>query len=219
MRAGILEGMFAQLEGTQLAFLLVSLLIGMSFHEAMHAFAGHWLGDDTAKEEGRLTLNPLAHIDIFTTVMIPFVMILVGLPPIFAARPVPFNPLRVKFEEFGAALIGIAGPLTNLALAGLGGLVFRSNLLTTSGQVDFVVIFVLVNVALFVFNMIPFPPLDGSRLLYAFAPEPLQNVMRTIESFGLASIFIFIFLVWQFVGPVILSINQDITFFLLGVAR
>lgn len=209
--------MFQDLSSTQLLFVLITMLIGMSFHEAMHAFTGHWLGDDTAKLEGRLTLNPLRHIDIFTTVLLPVVMILVGLPPIFAAKPVPFNPMRVKYEEFGAALIGIAGPITNLALACISGLVFRLGLVTTSGVADFVVIFTLINVALFVFNMIPFPPLDGSRLLYAFAPEPLQRVMRSIEMMGLAAIFILIFVGWQFIGPVVLDLTQDITLFLLGV--
>src|SRR6218665_625895 len=114
--------MFQDLAGHQIIFVLVAMLIGMSFHEAMHAFAGHWLGDDTAEREGRLTLNPLKHIDIFTTVLLPVVMILAGLPPIFAAKPVPFNPNLVRFEEFGAAIIGVAGPLTNLALAFLSGL-------------------------------------------------------------------------------------------------
>lgn len=192
------------------------MLIGMSFHEAMHAFVGHWLGDDTAAEEGRLTLNPLKHIDIFTTVMIPVVMILLGLPPIFAAKPVPFNPMKVKYEEFGAALIGISGPLTNLFLAFASGLIYRTGIATTNGLSDFIVIFTLINVALFVFNMIPFPPLDGSRVLYAFAPEPIQNIMRSIEMMGLAAIFIFILVGWQFVGPVILNLNQDISLFLLG---
>lgn len=209
--------MFQDMTGTQLLFVLITMLIGMSTHEAMHAFTGHWLGDDTAREEGRLTLNPLRHIDIFTTVLLPVVMILVGLPPIFAAKPVPFNPLRVKYEEFGAALIGVAGPLTNLALACLGGLAYRLGAATTNGLSDFIVIFTLINVALFVFNMIPFPPLDGSRVLYAFAPEPLQNLMRQIEAFGLASIFILIFFLWQFIGPVVLDLNQNITLFLLGV--
>lgn len=211
--------MFMNLDGIRLVYVLITMLIGMSVHEAVHAFVGHALGDDTAAQEGRITLNPLKHIDIFTTVLLPVVMILVGLPPIFAAKPVPFNPYKVKFEEFGAALIGIAGPVSNLVLACIGGLVYRSGIVTTNSWSDFVVIFVLINVALFVFNMIPFPPLDGSRLLYAFAPEPLQRVMRTIESFGLASIFILIFIFWQFIGPVILNLNQDITLFLLGLSR
>lgn len=210
--------MFSNLSGIQLVYVLITMLIGMSTHEAMHAFAGHWLGDDTAKQEGRLTLNPLRHIDIFTTVLLPVVMILAGLPPIFAAKPVPFNPLRVRFEEFGAALIGLAGPVTNLALACIGGSVFRLGLVNSGGMAEFVVIFTLINVALFVFNMIPFPPLDGSRVLYAFAPEPLQNFMRVIESLGLMAIFMLIFVFWQFIGPVVLNLNQDITLFLLGLS-
>ncbi|MFZ1323565.1 MAG: site-2 protease family protein [Candidatus Saccharimonadales bacterium] len=209
--------MFLNFDGTQLFYFFLAMLIGMSLHEAMHAFVGHWLGDDTARLEGRLTLNPLKHIDIFTTVLIPVVMVLLRLPPIFAAKPVPFNSARVKYDEFGAALIGVSGPLTNLALACVGGLVFRSGLVTSNSLSDFVVIFTLTNVSLFVFNMIPFPPLDGSRLLYAFAPEPVQKFMFAIEQFGLAAIFFLVFILWQFIGPVILSINQDIMYFLLGI--
>ena len=167
----------------------------LSVHEAMHAFTGHWLGDDTAAREGRLTLNPIKHIDIFTTVLLPFVMILMRLPPIFAAKPVPFNPDRVKYDEFGAALIGVSGPLTNLLLACASGLIFRSGLVTSNGISDFFVIFTIINVALFVFNLIPIPPLDGSRVLYAFAPEPVQNVMAAIERMGLLAIFAIIFIV------------------------
>lgn len=194
------------------------MLIGMSFHEAMHAFTGHWLGDDTAAREGRLTLNPIKHIDIFTTVLLPFVMILMRLPPIFAAKPVPFNPDRVKYDEFGAALIGVSGPLSNLLLACASGLIFRSGLVTSNGISDFFVIFTIINVALFVFNLIPIPPLDGSRVLYAFAPEPVQNVMVAIERMGLLAIFAIIFIGWQFIGPVILNLNQSIAYFLLGVS-
>jgi len=210
--------MFQSIDGLQLTFLLGSLIIAMSLHEAMHAFTGHWLGDDTAKHEGRLTLNPLKHIDIFTTVLLPIVMILAGLPPIFAAKPVPFNPNLVRYEEFGSALIAVAGPLTNLALACVGGLVFRSGLVTSNNLSDIVVIFTLTNVSLFTFNMIPVPPLDGSRLLYAFAPEPLQRVMQTIEQFGLVTIFIIVFVLWQFIGPIIINLNQSILFFLLGIS-
>ncbi len=210
--------MFQDLSGHQLVFVLVSMLIGMSFHEAMHAFTGHWLGDDTAAREGRLTLNPIKHIDIFTTVLLPFVMILMRLPPIFAAKPVPFNPDRVKYDEFGAALIGVSGPLTNLLLACASGLIFRSGLVTSNGISDFFVIFTIINVALFVFNLIPIPPLDGSRVLYAFAPEPVQNVMVAIERMGLLAIFAIIFIGWQFIGPVILNLNQSIAYFLLGVS-
>jgi Zn-dependent protease len=209
--------MFQDLTGLQLIFLLVSLLVAMTTHEAMHAFTGHALGDTTAQEEGRLTLNPLKHIDLVTTILLPVVLVLSHLPPIFAAKPVPFNPNRVKHDEFGVAMVGVAGPLTNLALAVLAALVFRLIPGFSNNVSDFLVIFVLVNVSLFIFNMIPFPPLDGSRLLFAFAPEPLQRIMISIERMGFMAILLFLFLAYQFIGPTIISLNEKLLHILLGV--
>jgi Zn-dependent protease len=156
----------------------------------MHAFAGYWLGDDTAKLEGRISLNPLRHVDPFGTLLLPAISLLAFGFPLLAAKPVPFNPARVKFEEFGAALVGIAGPLTNLILALTAAAIIR----TLGVGIDINVFNVLytflqINVILFVFNMIPLPPLDGSRLLYAFAPEGLQNAMAQLEQFGVFIVF------------------------------
>jgi len=189
----------------------------LSIHEAMHAYVAHWLGDDTAHDMGRLTLNPLKHIDALTTVLLPMVLLLSGLPPFFIAKPVPFNPDRVKYEEFGAALVGVAGPLTNLVLAGIAAIIFRvSGTDTNSFFNNALILFTEVNVAFFIFNMIPFPPLDGSRLLYAFAPEPLQEVMRQIEGFGFFGIIIFMLIIFQFVSGPIINIESHIIQFLLG---
>lgn len=193
-----------------------SVLISMTFHEAMHAFASYWLGDDTAKFEGRLTLNPIKHIDPFATVLLPVILALMGLPIFGAAKPVPFNPSRLKYDEYGAALVGVAGPLTNFILAVMGSGFIR--LIGASGPrllLEILVVFVVVNIGFFVFNMIPFPPLDGSRLLYAFAPEGLQNFMRQIEGFGLTGIFIFLFVLFPVISPILLEINQSILNFLL----
>ncbi|MBA2278939.1 site-2 protease family protein [Candidatus Saccharibacteria bacterium] len=209
--------MFDNLSAVQLLVVFGSLLIGMTVHEAMHAFAGHWLGDSTAFEEGRLTLNPLKHIDLYTTVLLPMILILFGLPPIFAAKPVPFNPNRVRYDEFGVALVGLAGPFTNLAMACIAGLIFRLVPIASNGISDALVIFTLINVGLFVFNMIPFPPLDGSRLLYAFAPEPLQRVMRSIEGFGFGAILLFIFIIYQFVAPVVGAVMEGILRIIVGI--
>ena len=202
---------------TTLVIVFVSILLSMSLHEAMHAFTGHWLGDTTASDQGRLTLNPLKHIDIFTTVLLPLVLILLGLMPFFAAKPVPFNPSRVRHGEFGAALVGLAGPLTNLLLAILTAGILR----TIGGGLDpswlnILQIFLLVNIGFFVFNMIPFPPLDGSRLLYAFAPEPLQNAMMRIEYMGFSAILLFMFVLFPILSPIIQSVDQSIIKLLLG---
>lgn len=194
---------------------VATVLISMTFHEAMHAFASYWLGDDTAKFEGRLTLNPLKHIDPFATVLLPVILAIMGLPIFGAAKPVPFNPSRLKWDEFGAAIVGIAGPLTNLLLAFLGAGLIRLMGGNEGGLTSILVIFVIVNIGFFVFNMIPFPPLDGSRLLYAFAPEPLQQLMRQIEGFGISGIFIFLFVLFPVIQPVLREVNGSILNFLL----
>ncbi|HKX73728.1 MAG TPA: site-2 protease family protein [Candidatus Saccharimonadales bacterium] len=177
---------------TTIAIVLVSILLSMTLHEAMHAYVGYWLGDDTAKQEGRLTLNPFAHIDLFTTILMPLFLVMLGAPPFGAAKPVPFNPNRIKWGEYGAALVGAAGPLTNAALALLGGGVIRA---FGEQLPEFwllaVAMFTLVNLSFFIFNMIPFPPLDGSRVLYAVAPDPVRRVMEQIESMGFAAIIFF----------------------------
>ena len=103
--------MFTGLSATDIAVVLISLVFSVGLHEAMHAFVAHKLGDRTAYDEGRVTLNPLKHIDILTTVLLPFIMIVIGAPPIFAAKPVPFNALALRYGEYGVALVGLAGRL------------------------------------------------------------------------------------------------------------
>lgn len=201
-----------------LTIIIATVLASITLHEAMHAFAANWLGDDTAQREGRLTLNPLAHIDPFLTIGLPILMALAGGPVLGAAKPVPFNPYRVKYEEYGAALVALAGPLTNFALAIAGAFVFRAvgGALPETAQLG-ILTFILVNLGFFVFNMIPFPPLDGSRVLYAVAPEPLQKVMAAIEAYGLLGFVIFFFFLFQYVSPAIGGAIDSLFRFLIGI--
>ncbi len=186
----------------------------MTLHEAMHAFTGFWLGDDTAQKLGRLTLDPRAHIDPIMTIVVPIFSFLTTGIPFGAAKPVPFNPYRVRYGEFGAALVGLSGPLTNLVLAIIAGLWAR---FVFDGAIeDVLVLFMFVNLAFFVFNMIPWPPLDGSRLLYAFAPEPVQAIMKQIESLGFMGIAIFIFFAYATIAPLVGSAVIAIGEFILG---
>src|SRR5688500_6410764 len=117
--------MFGDFSFSSLVIVIVSILVSLTLHEAMHAYAAHALGDTTAKDEGRLTLNPLRHVDLLLTVALPVVMILLHVPPPLTAKPVPFDPRSVKYGEYGSAIVALAGPFTNLVLAVLAALIIR----------------------------------------------------------------------------------------------
>lgn len=195
---------------TYIALVIAVVLLSMTLHEAMHAYTSYWLGDDTAKAQGRLTLNPIAHIDPFLTLGLPIMLAVLGLPIFGGAKPVPFNPMRVRYEEFGAALVGIAGPLTNLVIAFFLFGIYA--LLGTPAGFwgDALVIAVLVNLGFFIFNMLPIPPLDGSRLLYALAPDGARRVMETIERQGILLVFAAVLLFSGQIGQFILGARTAI---------
>ena len=145
------------------AILLVVLLFSMSIHEMMHAFTSDWLGDDTARMMGRVSLNPLRHIDPFFTVALPLLLLISGSPYLFgAAKPVQVNFSRLRWGEFGGAIVGMVGPVTNLVIAAVAALLFN-HLSPTFGTTTYTVfvITIVLNSGLFIFNSIPWPPLDG----------------------------------------------------------
>ncbi len=191
---------------------IIVILVSMTIHEAMHAYTSYWLGDDTAKLSGRLSLNPLKHIDPFMTILLPLLLAVSGAPVFGGAKPVPFNSNKLKFEEWGIAIVAIAGPLTNFLIAFISvgiwallkpttGSIF-GQILTTSASV---------NLGFFVFNMIPIPPLDGSRILYALAPEFVRRGMEYMERFGVFIVFIIFLIAGTYLGSFMLS---SVNFFL-----
>lgn len=182
------------------------ILISMTLHEVMHGYVAYWLGDDTAEREGRLTLNPIKHIDPFLTILLPVMLAVVGAPIFGGAKPVPFNPNQVKYDEWGVALVAIAGPLTNFVIAfvvfGIGTVLGYN--LTDFGYVNITEMIltyaVFVNLGFFVFNLIPIPPLDGSRVIYALAPDFIRRGMEMIEQLGLIFIFAIVLLASSAIG-------------------
>ena len=200
-----------------IAIVIGVVLLSMTLHEAMHAFMGYWLGDDTAKLQGRLTLNPIKHIDPFLTILLPVMLAIVGGPIFGGAKPVPFNPDRVRYDEWGAALVAVAGPLTNLLIAFVtyGAYVLTGGLSSgLLGQV--LMIGVTVNLGFFIFNMLPIPPLDGSRVLYALAPEFIRRGMEAIERLGIFVIFALVLIASPIIGA---FMGASIEFFIDIFAR
>lgn len=196
---------------TYILIVLGVILVSMTLHEAMHGFVAYWLGDETAKHSGRLTLNPIKHIDPFMTILLPLILALAKMPVFGGAKPVPFNPNNLKFGEWGAALVALAGPLTNFIIAfiSFAGYAF---IMPASGTVvsSMLATSVTVNLGFFVFNMIPIPPLDGSRVLYALAPDFARRAMETIEQFGVIIVFAVVMvaspLISSFMGGAVLMI-------------
>lgn len=198
----------------QLGVILGVILVSMTLHEVMHGFVSYWLGDDTAKLQGRLTLNPIKHIDPFLTIIMPLLLAIAGLPIFGGAKPVPFNPERVRGDEWGVAAVALAGPLTNLLLAfvifGIGTLAgFNMAQLSAGSLFEMILAYgVYINLGFFVFNMIPLPPLDGSRVLYALAPDFVRRGMEVIEQYGLIFVFAIVLLASSFIGQFMVTVIQ-----------
>lgn len=183
-------------------------------HEVSHGYAALALGDPTAKYQGRLTLNPIAHLDPVGSFIVPMIGYFLGGFIIGWARPVPFNPFNLKSAKWGEAIVAVAGPLSNIAIAFIFGLIIRvgvaRDLLNQEflGLASFVV---LINIVLAFFNMIPIPPLDGSKILFSILPYRWQSMRYQMEKFGLIFVFLFIFLFWRFLSPIIFTLFSLIT--------
>lgn len=173
------------------------IFVSMTLHELMHGLVAYRLGDDTAHLMGRLTLNPLKHVDPFMTVLLPLLIIITNMltgtnSPVFGgAKPVPFNPARIEHEEWGVALMAISGPLINLVLAFVCyGILVVGGIDPSSPIGGILSTSVLVNLGFFVFNILPLPPLDGSRVMYALAPDFIRRGMDAVERYGILLVFI-----------------------------
>ena len=185
--------------------LVVIILTSMILHELAHGVVAYALGDDTAKQEGRLTLNPFKHLDPFLSLVLPLFLLISGGPIFGGAKPVPVNSRNLKWGVWGMALVAIAGPLTNFLLAFVAFLLgFWTGGLADTGVVGYCFSeFVLINLGFGIFNLIPIPPLDGSRVLYAIAPDAVRNIMDQMEGMGILIVMLIVVFVPSVISMVI----------------
>lgn len=194
--------------GPDFIFIIVILIMSVVVHELAHGYSALWLGDSTAKYAGRLTLNPIKHLDPIGSVLVPLLLYILPGNLIFGwAKPVPYNPYNLRNQKWGEAIVAAAGPLTNILIAVIFGLVVRlgaaSGIFSTA-FIDLASIVVFMNIILAIFNLVPIPPLDGSKILFSVLPYHMQRFRLILEQFGLILVIFFIFVLWRFIFPVVL---------------
>lgn len=194
-------------------FFFIVITMSAVIHEYSHGWLADRLGDPTARLAGRLTLNPIAHIDPFGTLFLPLVLLLFsGGTFLFAyAKPVPINPYNLKNARYGMGLVAFAGPASNLITALIFGLLVR---FLPPGPLSFYLsIIVYANLLLAVFNLVPISPLDGSKILYAVLPDSFYSFKVFLEQYGMFLLLIFIFFFFRLITPIIGFLFQLITGF------
>ncbi len=200
-------------------FQVVVLVFSAVVHEVSHGMMAEKLGDPTARLAGRLTLNPLKHLDMMGSIILPLLLIFSHSPLVFGwAKPVPYNPYNLKDSRKGGALIAAAGPLSNIAIAIVIAVFYRIAIAVSAGDTRASILFlaeivIYINIALALFNLIPIPPLDGSKLLYPFLPGIRPHTLAMVERYG----FLFVLAFLLFLGDGILGpIIQVVFHFLTG---
>jgi len=206
---------------TNILYIVIILFItvfSVILHELAHGGVAYLLGDKTAKYAGRLSLNPLKHIDPYMSILVPVVLYILNAPVFGGAKPVPVNYHNLKWREWGMALVAISGPLTNFLIAFIAFLIghFSGFFYGTGGEIPAFIFseLVFVNLGFMLFNLIPIPPLDGSRVLYAIAPDFIRNFLSNIERYGVIVVYVLILLFGEvFSGLMINGTNGILQFF------
>lgn len=185
-------------------FQVLVLIFSAVIHEYMHGWTADRLGDPTARNAGRLTLNPLKHLEWFGSFLLPLVMIISQMPFIFGwAKPVPYNPFNLRDKRWGEAKVAASGAVGNIIIALVFGLIFRFMPFISLSFNGLIFIIVYINLILAVFNLVPIPPLDGSKVLAAFLPPHIREKYLSLERFGFFLVILFIVLGFELIMPVI----------------
>ena len=200
---------------TQGLFIIIVLIMSVVIHEIAHGYAALMQGDRTAQYQGRLTLNPIPHIDPLGSVILPLILVILPTSIVFGwAKPVPYNPYNLRDQRYGELKVALAGPLSNILIALVFGLGLRflgpAGMLpdTAMQLMSFIVI---INLVLAVFNMIPVPPLDGSKVLFTFLPARYQEVRAMLEQYGFFIVLFVILLLPELIRGIVIGLFRLIT--------
>ncbi len=195
-------------------FFIAILIMSVVIHEVSHGFIALRFGDKTALYAGRLTLNPLRHLDMFGSIILPAFLVLTHSSFLFGwAKPVPYNPNNLTNKKWGTVAVASAGILANLFIAILFGLILRfsMNNVVSSNFVSVISSIVLVNIGLAIFNLVPIPPLDGSKILFSILPRSFYSLISFMEQYSFVLIVIFIVFFADSLFPILAYLFQLIT--------
>lgn len=192
-------------------FYVIILIMSVVIHEFAHGYSAYLLGDNTAKLSGRLTLNPIKHLDLFGSIILPLLLILSSAGFVIGwARPVPYNPNNLRNGKYGNIIVSGAGIFANLLIAILFGLSIRFapelGFASYNSLIPFykiTTVIVLTNLVLALFNIIPIPPLDGSKILFSLLPARFKGIENFVERWGVFLLLFFIFFLWAKISPII----------------
>jgi len=193
---------------------IIILIFSVILHEVSHGYMADYLGDPTARLAGRLTLNPLKHIDPVGSILVPLITYISSGFTFGWAKPVPYNPYNLKNRRQGEFLIALAGPVSNLAIAVFFGLIIRffmGSLIVDQAVFEVLTYIVIINIVLAIFNLIPLPPLDGSKLFLAFLPNQYGRLRQVLEQFGFVFVILAAFLLWPVISPLVTFVYGAIT--------
>lgn len=207
--------MLAQVQFIDGIFYVFVLIMSVIIHEFSHGYSAYLLGDDTARLNGRLTLNPLKHLDPFGSVILPLLLILMNTGFVIGwAKPVPYNPANLRKGKIGNFIVAVSGIVANLLIAIIFGLLirfapmlgipaFNPDPLLMNPFYKIASIIVMMNLVLALFNIIPIPPLDGSKILFSFLPAKLRYIESFLEQWGMFLLLFFIIFLWSTIAPVV----------------
>lgn len=201
-------------QGIDFIFAIAILIMSVVVHEVSHGYAAYMMGDKTAEYEGRLTLNPIRHLDLLGSIVIPIISYIAGGFIIGWAKPVPYNPYNLSNRRWGELLVAVAGIFANICLAIVFGLIIRFGFaydMLSSSFLHISATVVFINLVLALFNLMPIPPLDGSKILFALFPVFSNRMRFFLDKWGFWLVLVFVFFLWEFVAPLVGVVAHLIT--------